>query len=211
MLESLVKTNSVVDTRWVWDTQVHEDLHAYDLYGHSMNVVGENLYVFGGVFKKKFRDDMYRVSLQDLSDIEMMKTPQHLKPRAFHSSVSDGNKIIIFGGINTSVLDDCLVYNTASDEWNQPDTLEGKGPSKREKSTSVLYKDSVIVYGGYFCCPKTGQEVVYNDIYVLDTQSMTWKKPSTGCKDDPARFAHSAAIYGDEMLMFGGLLSTEPW
>jgi len=73
----------------------------------------------------------------------------------------------------------------------------------------VLYKDAVIVYGGYYCCPKSGFEKVYNDIHVLEIQSMTWRKPSTGDFNAPARFAHTATIFGDDMLVFGGLSSSD--
>ena len=123
--------------------------------------------------------------------------------------MADGNKILIFGGLNTTVLNDSYIYNTATGEWSEQLVIAGAGPSHRQKSTSVLYKDTVILYGGYYCCPKTGTEIIHNDIHVLDTQSLTWNKPLAGSTNAPARFAHSATMHGDDMFVFGGICSTK--
>lgn len=133
----------------------------------------------------------------------------NIPARAYHSSVADGNKIIIFGGLNTTVLNDCKIYNTATHEWSESLVINGAPPSSREKSTSVLYKDLIIVYGGYYCCPKTELEIIYNDIHILNTQSMTWNKPSSGMMNAPAVFAHSATVHEDSMLVFGGIHSMD--
>lgn len=41
-----------------------------------------------------------------------------IPPRAYHNSVANGDKILIFGGMNTSVLNDSHIYNTATNEWS---------------------------------------------------------------------------------------------
>lgn len=74
-------------------------------------------------------DEMIKISLHNLGECKPLKVD--IEARAFHNSVTDGNNIIIFGGLNTSVLDDCLVYNTATGAWTNITTLGGKGPSKR--------------------------------------------------------------------------------
>lgn len=121
--------------------------------------------------------------------------------------MADGTKIIIFGGLNTSVLNDCKIYNTATQEWSESLTMSGALPSSREKSTGVLFKDSIILYGGYYCCPKTETEIIYDDIHIFNTQSMVWTKPQGPIENAPPRFAHSATMNGDEMLVFGGIQS----
>lgn len=55
----------------------------------------------------------------------------NIPARAYHTSVADGNKIIIFGGLNTMVLNDCIIYNTATDEWSEPLAVSGTSPSNR--------------------------------------------------------------------------------
>lgn len=87
--------------------------------------------------------------------------------------------------------------------------MSGDLPSSREKSTGVLYKNSIILYGGYYCCRKTETEIIYNDIYIFNTQLMSWSKPQAKLEDAPSRFAHSATINGDEMLVFGGIQSMQ--
>lgn len=144
----------MVISDWEWEKQEFEELQSYNLYGHSLTSIGNMIYIFGGIFKNEFRDYLIKVPLVDLSSFEIEKV--NIPPRAYHTSVAYGDKIIIFGGLNTSVLNDCVIYNTATEEWSESVVVNGELPSNREKSTSVLYKDSIIVYGGYFCCPKTG-------------------------------------------------------
>lgn len=55
---------------------------------------------------------MIKIPLCDLSEYEQEKIT--IPPRAYHTAVADGTKIIIFGGLNTTVLNDCIIYNTAT-------------------------------------------------------------------------------------------------
>lgn len=59
--------------------------------------------------------------------MEKVDIPQ----RAYHTSVADGNKILIFGGLNTCVLNDSHIYNTATDEWCESVIIAGDAPSNR--------------------------------------------------------------------------------
>jgi len=51
--------------------------------------------------------------------------------RAFHSTATYGNKMIIFGGISNTILEDYYTFNTAEGTWLTPPTITGKFPAKK--------------------------------------------------------------------------------
>jgi len=51
--------------------------------------------------------------------------------RAFHSTATYGNKMIIFGGINNTILEDYYAFNTAEGTWMTPPTITGQFPAKK--------------------------------------------------------------------------------
>ena len=45
----------------------------------------------------------------------------------------------------------------------------------------------------------------FNDLYLFDTESNSWDAPNVSLVDGPVpRAAHSATIYNDKMIIFGG-------
>jgi hypothetical protein len=59
--------------------------------------------------------------------------------------------MIIFGGINTNILQDYHTFNSADRTWAPAPEIKGHAPSKREKQTCVLYKTLLVFFGGYYC------------------------------------------------------------
>lgn len=50
--------------------------------------------------------------------------------RAFHHAVAYGNKMLIYGGHNKSILQDYIVYDTNTHEWQNPPEISGTPPQK---------------------------------------------------------------------------------
>lgn len=73
--------------------------------------------------------------------------------RAFHCMATYGNKMIIFGGISNTILEDYYAFNTAAGTWSQPPTILGQFPSKKEKQSCVFFDMMLVFFGGYNCTP----------------------------------------------------------
>ena len=48
--------------------------------------------------------------------------------RAFHNMVNYGNKLIIFGGHNTAILQNYYSFNVSEEKWAAVQHIEGKYP-----------------------------------------------------------------------------------
>lgn len=117
--------------------------------------------------------------------------------RAFHSLATYGNKMIIFGGISNTILEDYYSFNTAVGTWLTPPTILGKFPSKKEKQSCVLYDMMLVFFGGYNCTPDFEYEIYYNEITALNIEHMKWiKEIKTEGKLPKGRFSHTASLIG---------------
>jgi amphiphysin len=105
-----------------------------------------------------------------------------------------------------------------TEKWEKLMTT-GIKPSPRDKHSAVLWGKKVVIFGGFG--PATGagefsedsedeedQSIKFtwfNDVYVFDTDSNSWEAPNISLIGGPVpRAAHSATIYKDSMIIFGG-------
>jgi hypothetical protein len=51
--------------------------------------------------------------------------------RAYHNAVTYGNKMIIFGGHNNTILQDYYSFNTSEGTWLTPPFITGNFPPKK--------------------------------------------------------------------------------
>lgn len=59
--------------------------------------------------------------------------------------------MIIFGGHNKVILQDYHAFDTTDRTWLPSPQITGNFPSKREKQSCILYKTSLVFFGGYYC------------------------------------------------------------
>lgn len=73
-------------------------------------------------------------------------------------------------------------------------------PAPRSRHCAVLLDNGrVVVHGG------GGKDRIFDDLWVLDTNNMTWSQPKeSGTKPSP-RWGHSATLIGQRILVFGGV------
>jgi len=86
--------------------------------GHSLSVMGDFVYIFGGFANGKFKNSMHVINLKTW-EIDLANCQGSLpEERAYHSAIVFGNKILIYGGLNDrKILRDYHVYNTANSMW----------------------------------------------------------------------------------------------
>lgn len=118
------------------------------------------------------------------------------------SSVLYKNYLIIFGGddrIGGGNKHDTWRFDLISNKWEEIQT-KGNKPTEREGHTSILYKDSMIVFAGFDISRESK-----NDLHELNLLTNCWRTiiPTTPLLPSKRQY-HSAVGWNHYMFVFGG-------
>ncbi|KAJ6222140.1 hypothetical protein RDWZM_000685 [Blomia tropicalis] len=191
-------------------------------YGFTTD--GNRIFLFGGMVEYgRYSSDLYELKICNWEWKKLRprspKNDELPQARLGHSFTMVGsNKIFLFGGLaNDSInpkqnipkyLDDLYVLevkpmaNGSVYQWEKPHTF-GSRPSPRESHTAVSFTPStggstkLLIYGGM-----SGFRL--GDIWILDTESMTWSRPQINGNIPSPRSLHSATVLNQKMYIFGG-------
>ncbi|RAL48886.1 hypothetical protein DM860_001206 [Cuscuta australis] len=170
------------------------------------------LILYGGEFyngsKTFVYGDLYRYDVEK-KEWKLVSSPNSPPPRSAHQAVAWKNYLYIFGGEFTSPnqerfhhYKDFWVLDLKTNQWEQ---LNYKGsPSPRSGHRMVLYKHTIIVFGGFY---DTLREVrYYNDLHVFDLDQFKWQeiKGTPGCMWPSARSGFQLFVHLDEIYLYGG-------
>jgi N-acetylneuraminic acid mutarotase len=142
--------------------------------GHAMNLVGEQLIVFGGCYLDlKCFDDLYFFNLRT-REWSLPKTiGEAPSARSGHSATLFGTFLYVFGGASAKGLhNDVFVLDLESRSWSEL-VCEGPKPSPRSNHGAVLAPDGaqILLFGGY-------TESGYSDeLFALNIVERRWEKP----------------------------------
>ncbi|XP_030379482.1 host cell factor isoform X2 [Scaptodrosophila lebanonensis] len=185
-------------------------------------VEGTRMFVFGGMIEYgKYSNELYELQATKWEWRKMYpESPDNGLspcPRLGHSFTMVGEKIFLFGGLaNESddpknnipkYLNDLYILDTRgvhshNGKWIIPKTY-GESPPPRESHTGISFtcketgKLNLLVYGGMSGCR-------LGDLWLLDTDSMTWSKPRTWGQAPLPRSLHSSTMIANKMYVFGG-------
>eukprot|EP01090_Pellita_catalonica_P002547 TRINITY_DN1211_c0_g1_i1.p1 TRINITY_DN1211_c0_g1~~TRINITY_DN1211_c0_g1_i1.p1 ORF type:complete len:313 (-),score=51.27 TRINITY_DN1211_c0_g1_i1:65-1003(-) len=169
----------------------------------AMVAVGTKIFLFGGQDKIKKFDDFYEF---DTTSNTWKKIETAIKPpRSLgHAMTVLNGEIYLFGGSDkVNSYSHLFKFDPAKSEWC---SVEQKNfvPTPRAYHTMNAYKGKLIVFGG------EGQNQQFNDLYEFDLSSSSWKRLSDSVDSDtepPPRKRHSAAVFNDKLVVFGGFQS----
>lgn len=124
--------------------------------------------------------------------------------RLCHTAVSHNNKMYIYGGHITqpsseyfhTVKQDLYEYDISTRLWREIPVSEGA--PRRTEHTAIVYKNSMVVFGGY---SGSGYE---NGVMVFDFGTQQWSQLVAQGEAPTARSAHTAVVMGNSMYIFGG-------
>jgi len=91
-------------------------------HGHSLTVIANKIYCFGGMAGSKFYNDLHILDLEKGCWITPKIKKRNLpEPRAAHAAVTEGTNLYIFGGMSKEgmALDDLWKLDTSTMQWSQ--------------------------------------------------------------------------------------------
>ncbi|KAF2282977.1 hypothetical protein GH714_043296 [Hevea brasiliensis] len=167
-------------------------------------------FVFGGYGKDNCQTNQVHVfdtAMQTWSQPEIKGTPP--TPRDSHSCTAIGDNLYVFGGTDgMNPLKDLHILDTSSHTWISP-TVRGEGPDAREGHSAALVGKRLFIFGGCGKSSNNNDEVYFNDLYILNTETLVWKElHTTGQKLTP-RAGHSTVAFGKNLFVFGGFTDAQ--
>ena len=120
-----------------------------------------------------------------------------------HSAILAGPRMIIFGGKGPG--DKCYKDIHALDPvaltWFQGPEGSGSPPARFGHSASLVLGSKMIVFGG------TDGKNFFNDVNVLNLETMAWSKPETKGPAPAPRYYHASVVIKNTIMIQGGFPS----
>ncbi|SPQ19060.1 eb429a89-f91f-43bd-9caa-39ab242b97d5 [Thermothielavioides terrestris] len=181
-------------------------------YGHSLNILGSKIYVFGGQVEGYFMNDL---SAFDLNQLQMPNNcwemlipssdsanpPQAKIPpaRTNHTMVTFNDKLYLFGGTNGfKWFNDVWCYDPMTNLWSQLDCI-GYIPSPREGHAAALVDDVMYIFGG-----RNEEGADLGDLAAFRITSHRWYTFQNMGPSPSPRSGHSMTTVGKTIVVVGG-------
>ncbi|KAJ8572881.1 hypothetical protein K7X08_009392 [Anisodus acutangulus] len=170
--------------------------------GHSLIPwEGNKLISIGGHTKDP--SETMQVKVFDLQMHTWSNLKTYGKPplsRGGHSVTPAGTSLVIFGGqdAHRSLLNDLHILDLETMTWDEMDTL-GVPPSPRSDHAAAVHAERyLLIYGG------GSHATCFNDLHVLDLQTMEWSTPTQQGEIPSPRAGHAGVTVGENWFITGG-------
>ncbi|VAH97445.1 unnamed protein product [Triticum turgidum subsp. durum] len=187
-------------------------------YEHGATVLQDKMYIFGGNHNGRYLSDLQVLDLKSLTwskiDAKLQagtsdsaKTAQ-VSPCAGHSLVSRGGQsvtlvgttLVVFGGEDAKrcLLNDLHILDLETMTWDDVDAI-GTPPAPRSDHVAACHADRyLLIFGG------GSHATCFNDLHVLDLQTMEWSRPKQQGPIPSPRAGHAGATVGENWYIVGG-------
>mmetsp|Transcript_110192 Transcript_110192/g.235255 ORF Transcript_110192/g.235255 Transcript_110192/m.235255 type:complete len:782 (+) Transcript_110192:69-2414(+) len=169
--------------------------------GHA--VVNEDgvFYLFGGTDGVARQSDVHAYNVETNLWQEIRAGGQVPPARSGAQAAVWNHSVWFFGGYTKKdgeYFNDVYKYDIGTSQWGTVHTL-GEAPQKRTDHSMVLFRDSLLVFGGF-----DGHNR-FNDLRELNLREKRWSKVNAVRNPVPRSiFGHTAVVYGHSMYIFGG-------
>ncbi|KAK4491096.1 hypothetical protein RD792_001818 [Penstemon davidsonii] len=170
--------------------------------GHSLIPWdGNKLLSVGGHAKDP--SETLQVKVFDLQTCTWSTLKTYGKPpvsRGGQSVTLVGTTLVIFGGQDAkrSLLNDLHILDLESMTWDEMDTV-GVPPSPRSDHAAAVHADRyLLIFGG------GSHATCFNDLHVLDLQTMEWSRPTQQGEIPSPRAGHAGVTVGESWFLVGG-------
>ncbi|XP_022850489.1 RING finger protein B isoform X2 [Olea europaea var. sylvestris] len=174
-------------------------------WGHTCNAIrgGKLLYLFGGYGKDRCQTNQVHV----FDTVNMTWSEPLMKgilptPRDSHSCTTIGDNLFVFGGTDgKKPLNDLHILDTSSNMWISP-SVRGDGPEAREGHSAALIGKRLFIFGG--CGKSENNEIYYDDLYILNTETFSWKRVVPSGTPPSKRDSHTCSSWRNKIIVIGG-------
>ncbi|CAN8315732.1 unnamed protein product [Cochlearia groenlandica] len=202
-----------VKNEWKLLTRVEEGPEARSFHSMAASDGDEkNVYLFGGVSKTVRLKTLNAFSVVDERWVQLPSPGDSCKEREGAGLVAVQGKIWVIYGFRGEECDDVHCFDVESKEWSKVETT-GEKPQPRSVFAAAGVGKYVIVFGGEIEKDPNGHlgpGKLSGLGYVLDTETLVWKKLDDGGDESaPERrgwcASTAATVNGKKgMLLFGG-------
>ncbi|KAI9811267.1 MAG: Negative regulator of mitotic exit [Phylliscum demangeonii] len=187
-------------------------------YGHTLNIIGSKLYVFGGQVEGYFFNDVVAFDLNALqipnnqweilipNSAEGGPPPGQVPPaRTNHTVVNWQEKLFLFGGTDgVQWFNDVWTFDPRTNRWSQLDFI-GHIPLPREGHAAALVGDVMYIFGG-----RTEEGNDLGDLAAFRISTKRWYTFQNMGPSPSPRSGHSMTAHGKQILVIGGEPSLAP-
>ncbi|KAL8715662.1 MAG: hypothetical protein Q9225_006338 [Loekoesia sp. 1 TL-2023] len=187
-------------------------------YGHTLNILGSKIYIFGGQVEGYFFNDLWAFDLNALQNAhskwELLiqnsadgGPPEGQIPpaRTNHTTITWNEKLYLFGGTNgTQWFNDVWSYDPRQLTWTQLDCI-GYIPSPREGHSAALVNDVMYIFGGR---TETGTDL--GDLAAFKITSRRWFTFQNMGPAPSPRSGHTMTAFGKQIIVVAGEPSSAP-
>jgi hypothetical protein len=184
-------------------------------YGHTLNILGSKIYIFGGQVEGFFFNDLVAFDLNSLQSSNSrwevllsntnkdgaVSSPQARAPpaRTNHSVVTWQDKLFLFGGTDgVNWFNDVWTYDPRTNSWTELDCI-GYIPVAREGHSATLVNDTMYIFGG-----RTQEGVDLGDLAAFRISSRRWYMFQNMGHSPSPRSGHSMTAYGKHVIVLAG-------
>jgi Rab9 effector protein with kelch motifs len=175
---------------------------------HTSVLYGDRMYLFGGSGpRSKALTDVAPPALWSL-DLKTLRwevvSSRGEVPitRDDHTAVLyEGNSMFVFGGfVEGERTNEVIRYYFKENRWEEVDASEEIQPKPRAGHSAVVHGDHMAIFGG-----RDEDNEKLNDLWLLNLQTYIWTHVIDAIDMPIPRSGHSACIYKDSMVIFGGI------
>ncbi|EKD11987.1 uncharacterized protein L3040_005906 [Drepanopeziza brunnea f. sp. 'multigermtubi'] len=185
-------------------------------YGHSLNILGSKIYVFGGQVEGFFMNDLVAFDLNQLqvptnrwemlirNSVDGEPLQGQIPPaRTNHSVVTFNEKLYLFGGTNGfQWFNDVWCYDPLSNMWTSLDCI-GYIPAPREGHAAAIVDDVMYIFGG-----RTEEGADLGDLAAFRISSRRWYTFQNMGPSPSPRSGHSMTAFNKQVVVLAGEPST---
>ncbi|KAK9323406.1 hypothetical protein V1517DRAFT_320672 [Lipomyces orientalis] len=192
---------------YLWSKAIVIGPRPHARYGHTMNIIGSKLYVFGGQFDDIFFNDLYSFDLNTVQGVsaesrwELVTPASDVIPptRTNHSTVVFNGKLYIFGGTNsTEWYNDTWCFDPVTGTWKQLSCV-GYFPKPCEGHKAAIVGDLMYIFGG-----RSPEGTNQRNLASLKLTTNRWYTFQNMGPAPSARSGHTMSVFGSKIFALGG-------